>query len=393
MTVNVSTNRWATSNFIVAPTVAEGAGYTTIQAAITAASSGNTIFIKPGTYTENLTLKAGVNLSCYECDAQTPNVTISGKCTATFAGTACFSGIRFQTNSDNAIEITGSSATVLRFSNCFFNVTSNSAFNVTSSSNSVVIFLYSCSGSLTTTGVNYFTIQNGTIAFFHCTMRNPGGSTTASTLSNASSADIKLCLFSNMITTSDTSSLDMENSDLFGAESTFTFNGTGTNLIANSRMSSGANSAISVGSGVTLNIHNVVIASSNANVITGAGTVRFSGVSFYDTSSTINTTTQTPVVSCNDAIKVVAPGAYPYTMIPQDAMILVDTSSARTINLEASPATGTKHIIKDNVGSAAANNITISGNGKNIDGAASYTINVAYGSVDLIYNGTEWGVY
>ena len=60
MVVNTGDNRWATSNFIVAPTIAEGAGYTTIAAALTAASSGNTIFIKPGTYTENLTLKAGV---------------------------------------------------------------------------------------------------------------------------------------------------------------------------------------------------------------------------------------------------------------------------------------------------------------------------------------------
>jgi hypothetical protein len=38
------------------------ADYTTIQAAITAASAGNTIMVAPGTYTEQLTLKDGIHL-------------------------------------------------------------------------------------------------------------------------------------------------------------------------------------------------------------------------------------------------------------------------------------------------------------------------------------------
>lgn len=91
-------------------------------------------------------------------------------------------------------------------------------------------------------------------------------------------------------------------------------------------------------------------------------------------------------------LSVVTPGAYPYTTLADDALILVDTSSARTIIPMAAPATGRRYTIKDSVGSAAANNITITPSGKNVDGAASQTINIAYGSATLIYNGTEWSL-
>lgn len=87
---------------------------------------------------------------------------------------------------------------------------------------------------------------------------------------------------------------------------------------------------------------------------------------------------------------VTTPGAYPYTTLTTDYVILVDTSAARTITPLGSPVTGQTYRIKDNVGSAAANNITITPSGKNIDGAASTVINIAYGSVDICYNGTQW---
>ena len=91
-------------------------------------------------------------------------------------------------------------------------------------------------------------------------------------------------------------------------------------------------------------------------------------------------------------IKLTTPGAYPYTALTTDYMILVDTSAARTINLMASPTTGTQLVIKDNVGSAAANNITITPNAGNIDGAASASINTNYGSMTIVYNGTQWNI-
>ncbi len=92
-------------------------------------------------------------------------------------------------------------------------------------------------------------------------------------------------------------------------------------------------------------------------------------------------------------VKTTSPGAYPYTTLTTDYVILVDTSATRTINLISSPVTGTTYRIKDSVGSAAANNITITPAAGNIDGAASYVINNNYGSVDVVYSGTQWNKF
>jgi hypothetical protein len=89
-------------------------------------------------------------------------------------------------------------------------------------------------------------------------------------------------------------------------------------------------------------------------------------------------------------VKTTVPGAYPYTTLTTDYVILVDTSSARTINLIASPVTGTTYRIKDNVGTQAANNTTITPAAGTIDGAASLVLNTNWGSVDLCYTGSAW---
>lgn len=84
-----------------------------------------------------------------------------------------------------------------------------------------------------------------------------------------------------------------------------------------------------------------------------------------------------------------------YTALTSDNVIVVNksTGSATTITLPASPASGEIKIVKDGKGDAKTNNITIAGNGKNIDGTASRTINVNYGSFCLVYNGTQWNVW
>lgn len=90
--------------------------------------------------------------------------------------------------------------------------------------------------------------------------------------------------------------------------------------------------------------------------------------------------------------KVTTPGAYPYNALKSDYVIIVDTSTARTINLPAVPVNTPVYIIKDNTGTAGANNITVSGNGNNIDGAASATISTNYGVLRIVWNGTQWNV-
>ena len=71
-------------------------------------------------------------------------------------------------------------------------------------------------------------------------------------------------------------------------------------------------------------------------------------------------------------------------------VVLVDTSGgAITITLPASPATGQAYKIKD-TGNGLTNNVTISGNGKNIDGSSTASINTDYGALELVYDGTAW---
>src|SRR6185369_10362256 len=89
---------------------ADGANYTSISlayAAAVATGQPQTVFIQPGTYTENITLSANVNLAAFDCDALTPSVTILGKLTATFAGSCSISGIKLKTNADFCLAVTG----------------------------------------------------------------------------------------------------------------------------------------------------------------------------------------------------------------------------------------------------------------------------------------------
>jgi len=91
----------------------------------------------------------------------------------------------------------------------------------------------------------------------------------------------------------------------------------------------------------------------------------------------------------------VQPSAYPYTVLSTDYFISVDSSSARTINLPNAPNTRKTYVIKDRVGSAGANNITITtpGGAVLIDAAAIYTLNSNYGSISVIFNGTSYEVF
>lgn len=395
--LEVEHRAWTTEFVVDASTTPGARGtFSTIAAALTAASSGDTIFVRGGTYTENLTGKAGVNLFAYECDGLTPNVTIIGTFTATFTGTATIRGIRLQTNSSFAIAVTGANATILNIFDCYINCTNNTAISYTSSNAASELNIYNCICDTATTGITYFSASSaGTLTISYCAFFNTGASTTASTrsagdvrilysifrlpLSHSSSSQTSLINFSNILTQS--------------TNSTFlTTSGTGTITLNSSTVSCGSATCISVGSGTTVRLFLCSINSTNTNTISGAGTLEYSRISYTGTSSTINPTTQTPMVGSNDAVKVRIPGAYPYTAVPQDYLIVVDTSSARTINLNASPVTGQVYRIKDNTGSAAANNITVTPAAGNIDGAASYSINVNFGSIDVTYNGTQWNV-
>lgn len=383
-----------TARYIVsAGGLTDGANYTTIQSAINAAvlAGGNqTVFIQPGTYTENITLAANINLSAYVCDAYTPNVIIKGKISCSYTGIASISGVQLLTNSDYVINQSGATQNVIRLINCYINVNDNTAINTSSASGISQIELYNCKQETSGNNILFTNSGAGKINIYGGIYNRDTGTSGACTVSGTGSVNLIGCsYFGNSITVTNHGTIQMSWSSLLGAIS---ISGDSPSCsISNSQISNGGASCITINSGIILPVFNVNLSSPNTNVITGAGTLQYCGLLFGN-SSTINVTTQVPYVMSNDALKVVTPGAYPYTTVPQDSVILVDSSSARTITPYASPATGQQHIIKDNGGQAASNNITITPSGKNIDGAASKTININYGSVTIVYNGTQWNV-
>lgn len=80
-----------------------------------------------------------------------------------------------------------------------------------------------------------------------------------------------------------------------------------------------------------------------------------------------------------------------YGVLADDYLIAVGNMvSGITVTLEAFPLTGRTVQIKDANGLASTYNITISGNGHNIDGNSNDIISQAYGSLELIYTGSKW---
>lgn len=67
-----------------------------------------------------------------------------------------------------------------------------------------------------------------------------------------------------------------------------------------------------------------------------------------------------------------------------------DVPAAFALSLPASPVRGDIVSVTDGAGSASAGNITVSGNGKLIGGAASATISTDYGALVLEYDGVAW---
>lgn len=174
-----------------------------------------------------------------------------------------------------------------------------------------------------------------------------------------------------------------------GALSTGTGNNTAIGYLSLSVLGTGSsNTCVGANSG------SAYTTTESGNIILGnsTGTIGESNVIRIGT-----TQTQTFIVgiintSSGRVVKTTTPGAYPYTALTTDYLILVDSSSARTINLMATPTTGTVLVIKDNVGSAASNNITVTPAAGNIDGSSSYVMSTNYQSITLVYNSVQWNI-
>lgn len=283
----LATNNYGEAKFIVAASAANGT-HTTIASALTAASSGDTIFIRQGTYTENITLKAGVNLCAYGPTAafflaSAGGVIINGTCTMTTAGTVGIKGIVLQTNGATAaLAVTGSAASIVQLENCYLNCTANTGVTFSSSSSSAQIQFEYCSGDLTTTGIALFSHSSaGSLRFLHSSFSNTGSSTTNNTVS-AGGFFPNYSSWANGTTVSNAAAMNGSHLDLTmsGNQTGLTTANTAAVGIIHATFTSGSSSAISLGSGTSLQLHHALISSSNASPVAGTGTFIYSDISF-----------------------------------------------------------------------------------------------------------------
>lgn len=288
----LATNNYGPAKFIVSANIYEGT-HTTIASALTSASSGDTIFIRTGSYTENLTLKAGVDLAAFEADAQTGNVNITGKTTFTAAGVVTISGIRFTTNSDFAIVVSGNSNSLLILENCYINCLST-GINFTSTGAAASLQLLYCTLN-TGTGAGLFTnTATQPMIMSYCSTTNTGGSTTASTTSG--SVNMAYCGISQPLTTSSAGAFNLSYCNINTSSTNtacLTLAGTGTSQVEYSDFLSGSASALSIGTGTTCKVIGpCTVNSSNTNAITGLGTIDYTVITYIGSSSTNNVSTQ-----------------------------------------------------------------------------------------------------
>jgi hypothetical protein len=276
ITTGLSVNYLRTTNrvspYIVGPT----GNYATIQAALDAASisgADQTVIVQPGTYTEELTLYDGVNIRGNIFS----NTTISGTHTPPLSGNFTFQDLTLT----SAIDILSSGAVgtaALTIEDCVINTTLGHTFNLLNWTGALGIF---DSGDIST--------NNGVV-------NNTGGAPVRFVSSEVGAGSNLLLTATGIVTVENTKIVC--SSQFEGAavatismgsrfeEVLFTA-GTATVTVINSEFSTGIESAISHGSANPLNLSGVVINSSNATVILGAGVgvITLGSVTFENSSA------------------------------------------------------------------------------------------------------------
>lgn len=289
----LSTNNYGPAKFVVATSAANGT-HTSLTSAMAAASSGDTIFLRDSV-TENVTITPGVNIAAWQGGIlNTPSIT--GTLTMTGAGTSTLSGLRLVTNSAPLITVSGSAASILQVYNCYLNCSNNTGISYTTSSSSSLLLIERCRADIGTTGIALVTSTSpGQFSFNYSVCSNTGASTTASSTSSGNVA-MSWSTMSSPLSTSSTGSIVLSYCNINTSTQNatcLTTAGTGNSVIEYSDFVSGSASAMSVGSGTTIEVTGPCrFDSSNTNAITGSGTLDYTLLTFTGSSSTNNVSTQ-----------------------------------------------------------------------------------------------------
>lgn len=294
MAFTTGLNNYNTTKWLVNPTAGLGT-HTTISSALTSASSGDDIYIMPGPYTENLTLKAGVNLIAYNTDALSGTVNITGKLSASFSGTCNITGVELTTNSAFLLELTGANATIVNIFDSYLNCSNNTGISSTGSNSSAQVNVYDSSGNLGTTGIGLFACTNGSLALYRFVLNNSGSSVTANTFSGVT-CSINQSYMGNGITTSGSTAFLVCRNSFFevGNQTPITSNSTVSGVcttLFDSYFSCGNATPFVVGASSLIQCTGCTTFTTSATCCSGSGTFKYGNLVQANTVGTLSATT------------------------------------------------------------------------------------------------------
>jgi len=324
-------------NTIVVDATANNGTVQTLAAAIIAASAGDIIFVRPGTYTENIIINKNLTFKAFHPSGTAGvgnDILMVGKITLSDANITCtFDGFNHQTNSDVIGDVTGNTSR-LTFNDCNITCTDNDGFNLVGDVTSNMFF-YDCFIQVDNTFMLANVSGGGTMQMYNSVVTR-SGTPVDSTISNGSFIGRYSVFEVPFASSTANGRLDFSYCK-FGTSITpyinvtwMTIVGTQTQHVANHcEFNSGTAVAITIAAGSILNISNSVITCTNANSLTGAGTVQYSPLTFTDTSETMTVTTQTPLaigprIELTGGCQIISGAGSPNTVItaPQGSLFL-----------------------------------------------------------------------
>lgn len=277
--INDSSNRYTPNTIIV-----DSAGttpFTTITQGLAAAvvlGQPTTVYVRPGTYNENLTLVDTINI-----EGNDPHdVIVDGFHTVPATGACTIANIKLtqSTPATNLFIEGGANTFALDVVNCIFNIDSGAAFYLPLCTGSVVV-----RNCLDISAQNSICDSTGGFAFYVYDS-SIGSSTVASVIGGFTRFyNSRILAPTGLAGTSQTTIL---NSTMVG---TVTLADTATVELYNSYMDGGAAEVLDIGATASAKLMNVAIKSSDAGgVVVGAGSCEFGEVTFEDQTGVTVTT-------------------------------------------------------------------------------------------------------
>jgi len=290
--------RFPITSYVVG--LAGEAGYTTIQSALDAANAAGipaAVYVKPGTYTENLTLYDGIDLWGAVGVADTQTCTIIGTHTPPASGTLTIRNIFLQsaTNIFNSA-VAGTAALILI--DCAVNVTNGYTFNLPNWTGSFTGFDI---GEIGSTNDGWINNTGGAFVFMVNITMGAGNGNTCIISGNSEFYNVHVQC---PITFQSTGTSVISGGCWF--DNTLTTANTAVVSIFNSLFDTGANQAITHSSASTMILSTTSIDSSNNPAIGGTGTIDITGVDFIDNAAFAGTLTISGGKSISDTARLLA---------------------------------------------------------------------------------------